>query len=129
MFYFRHEGQHGAEDFAEWGDVVVADPGGEFHQIVVQQGRGVEDGDDGLGFDWRWLFMHASDDAGELFIAEGNDDATADCRRLCLVVHAVGEDAIERDWQGYVAEVGHDVQLLVVSPQSSSTECSLTTED
>ena len=73
--------------------------------------------------------MHASDDAGELFIAEGNDDATADCGRFCLVVHAVGEDAIERDWQGYIAEVGHDVQMLsLVSPQSPFGARSFTDE-
>ena len=73
--------------------------------------------------------MDAGDNASEFLIAEGNDDADADCGRFGLVIHAVGEDAVERDWQGYVAEVGHDVQFVSGQSLSSAGSHLLTPEE
>ena len=70
--------------------------------------------------------MQASDDAGKFFVAKGNDDAAADGGWwFSFVVHAISEDAIERDGQGYVAEVWHEFsfQWPVLSLQWRRDSC------
>ena len=47
-FEFGIQRQHGAEDFAERGEIVVGDPAAEMQQLLVEDRRWVEDGENVL---------------------------------------------------------------------------------
>ena len=80
LSHFAHERQHGAEDFADRGKVILGDPLREVEELRRENRFFVEDVEDGTGFDGRRVVVQAKDDASHLLVAEGDEDAGSDGR-------------------------------------------------
>ena len=100
------ERQHGAEYFAERGEIVVRDPAAEAQQLIVEHRRGVEHAEDGFSRDRGLAIVQFNDDAGHALLAKGHEHASAD-HGSGIGGDTVGENHVERHGQGNVAELGH----------------------
>ncbi len=113
-----HEREHGAENFSDGSDVVLGDPLGEVKELRREDRFFVKDVEDGTRFDgWR-VIVQAEDDASHFLVAEGDEDAGSD--GWGGGTERVGEGAVKRDRQGYVAEGGHWRQGTGFRGQGSS---------
>jgi hypothetical protein len=101
------ERKHSAEDFAEWGDVILGDPGCKPHQLVGENRDGVEDLLDRLGLDTfgKLVIVQTDNHTHEPLAAKGNEDARADDRDN--PIDCIGKVLVEWDGQGYITENGH----------------------
>ena len=77
-FEFRVQREHGPEDFAERGEIVVGDPAAELQQLLIEDGRGIEDGKNIFRGNGRLAVVQFHDDAGYALLAEWDEDAPAD---------------------------------------------------
>ncbi len=102
---FAGEGQHGTQHFTDRREVVLRDPLPELHQLRGEDRLRIEDGQQRFCFDGRRFIVQAQDHAGELLVAERDQDARTDGRHCFF--HSVGEEAVQRDRHGDVAKGGH----------------------
>ncbi len=72
-----HEGQHGAQNFADGGEVILRDPLSQFHELLRKDRLLVEDGEQRFGFDGRRFVVDAHHNPGQLFIAKRHEHAHA----------------------------------------------------
>src|SRR5579872_104046 len=105
-FEFGVQREHGAENFTERGQIVVGDPAGEAKELIVEDGRGIENTVDGFGCYRGLAIVELDYDACHATLAEGDEYTRADCGS-CVRRDTVGEDRVEWDGEGYVAEFGH----------------------
>ena len=105
---FGTEWKHGAEDFADRGEIVVGDPAAQAQELLVENGRGSSTLRRCLGDDRRLAVVKFDDDAGHALLAKWDQDASADYGRGARG-DTVGEDHVERYREGDVAEFGHQV--------------------
>ena len=106
--------EHGAEYFAERGEIVVGNPATEMQQLVIEHGGCVEDGQNSLGGDGRFAVVQFDDDAHHALLAKWDEHASADDRRG-VRGDAVGEDHVQRHGDGDVTEFGHRIQRIAVT--------------
>ena len=102
----RIQRQHGAEDFAERGKIVVGDPTAETQELVIEYRNSVEYALNSFGCDRGLTVVQFEDNAGQALLAEGHEHAAAD-QGSDLGADAIGKDHVERHGQGDVAELGH----------------------
>ena len=103
---FSHQRQHGAADFAKRRKIVVGDPASEANKQFIQDRLWVEHTDDVFGCDCWLAVVQFDDDARHALLAKRHQHASAhDGRGVCR--DTVGEDHVQGDWKGYVAEFGH----------------------
>jgi hypothetical protein len=74
---FGGEGEHAAEDVAEWGAIVAADPAAEGEELGGEDGFGIEEAEGVARGNLGAIVVAAEDDAGEFARAEGDEDAAA----------------------------------------------------
>ena len=98
--------QHGAEDFANRGEIVVGDPVAELQQLRVKHRSGIERGENVFRGDGRLAVVQFNDNARHALLAKRNQHAAADYGRG-FRRDAVGEDHVQRDGHGNVAEFRH----------------------
>src|SRR5579864_4929079 len=111
---FGTEREHGAENFAQRSEVVIGDPLAETHELPVEHGRGIEHADDVLGLYGGFAVMQVDDDAAHALLPERHQYTASD-GRLHTVRNAVGEGRVQRNWQGYITELGSGSQTLISS--------------
>ncbi len=105
------EGEHAADDLAEGGAVVGGDPAGERELVVGEERAGIHDGLDGADLNafGEGFVVETHNDAHEHLAGEGDKDACADGG--LGAVDCVGEEAVERNGEGDVAEEGHGFKV------------------
>ena len=101
------ERQHGAKDFADGCDVILRDPAAQLHQVGRERGSGIEHLAEPAGFKLGFAIVQLGDDAAQPLLAEGHDDAAADARFRRVLGQAIGEDGVERNGHGHIAELRH----------------------
>ena len=103
----RGQRQHGAKDFADGRDVVLRDPAAQLHQFGRERGSGIEHLAQATGLELGFAIVQLGDDAAEPLLAEGHDDAAADAGFRRVLGKAIGEDGVERNRHGHIAELRH----------------------
>ena len=98
--------QHGAKHFSERGEIVVGDPAAETKELFVEDRRGVEYAENVFDGDGWLAVVQFDDDARHALLAEWDQHASAHDGRG-VRGDTVGEDHVERDGDGDVAEFGH----------------------
>ena len=98
--------EHGAEHIPERGEIVVGDPAAEMQQLIVENWNGIQDGQNIFRDDRRFAVVCFDDDARHALLAKWDQHAAADNGRG-VGGDTVGEDHVERDGDGDVAEFGH----------------------
>ena len=69
--------QHGAENFADRSEIVVGDPTAQLQQLLIENGRGVERGEDVFCRDGRFAIVKFYDDARHALLAKWDQHAAA----------------------------------------------------
>ena len=68
--HLRHERKHAAQHLAQWRDVVLRNPGGQFHELSVEDRLLIKHCFDRPRLDWRRFIVQAGDYADQFFVAE-----------------------------------------------------------
>src|ERR1700722_16513587 len=105
---FGRRWEHGTEDFADGGEVVVGDPLAEFDEFGGESGSVVDGFGDVADLGGLWCGGGEFDyDADQGFFAEGDEDAGAGVDDFAeMVGDGVGEEGAEGDGEGGVAVGG-----------------------
>ena len=78
--HLSHERKHAAQHFAQRRQVVLRNPGGQLHELGVEDRLLVKHRFNQPCLDRRSFIVQAGDHPNQLFLAEGHDDAAADWR-------------------------------------------------
>ena len=92
-FKFRAQRQHGAEHFAERCQVIIRDPFGQAHELLMEDGSGIEDVEDAFGFYRRLAIMYLDDHARHPLLPERYQHSPAH-HRLKAIRDVIGEGGI-----------------------------------
>ena len=93
------EGQHGAQDFTERGQIVLRRPRAQLQQVLAEERLFIKHSFEVPHFDvGRGIGCKRRDNSDQLFIAEGHDDTGSALRRLARS-HTVGEGVVKRHGQ------------------------------
>ena len=105
-FEFRAQRQHGAEHFAERRQVIIRDPFTQAHELLIEDGSGVENVEDAFGFYRRLAIMYLDDDARHPLLPERYQHSSAH-HRLKAIRDVIGKGGIQRHRECDVAEFRH----------------------
>jgi hypothetical protein len=103
---FCAQRKHGAEHFPQRREIVIGDPAAKAKQEIVKHRGKIENVGDILRGDVRLAIVQFRDNARHALLAEGDEHASANDGKE-VPGNTVGEDHVQRDRQGYVAEFGH----------------------
>jgi hypothetical protein len=105
-FELGSERKHGAENFADWSQVVVGDPAAEAQEEIVEDGSRVDNAENILGGDLWFAVVEIDHDAHHPLLAKGDEDTSSNYRDRSGR-DTIGKRHIEGHGDGNVAEVGH----------------------
>ena len=105
-FELRVQRQHGAENFADRGEIIIGNPTAKTQQLIVEHRRNVEDAENSFCLDRRFAIVEFNHDSRHALLAESYEHAAAD-HRSGFCTDTVGKNHVERHGQGNVAELGH----------------------
>ena len=103
---FRAQWKHAAKDFPERRQVVAGDPLAKADQLRIEHRRRIKHADKSFGTNGWLAVMQSGDNAGQALLAKRHEHTPA-YDRLQLDGNSIGEDGINWDRKGNVAEFRH----------------------
>jgi hypothetical protein len=100
--------QHGAKNFADWGQIIFADPFPQAQKFVAKRWRVylIESCKNLLRSDRRGTVVQFGNDAHESLAPEGHNDALPEHRTYSLW-QLIGKDHIKGQGDGHITKLTH----------------------